>query len=169
MSKKIRQYVGLLSAILAYYLVHEGSHLIYALSAGVFRRINFMGIGVQIEIASEGMSNSQLGIFCLTGAAATAIVAYILTLTAPMICQARSMIFRACMYYITLAMLLIDPLYLSMLCGLFGGGDMNGISLLIPEWIAKLGFGALLAIHFLLFRKIVLPEYRSSFAKGDVR
>lgn len=32
MKKRIRQYIGLLSAVLAYYAVHEGAHLIYALS-----------------------------------------------------------------------------------------------------------------------------------------
>ena len=45
MNKKIRQYLGLLSAVLVYYLVHEGAHLVYALSIGVFRQINFMGGG----------------------------------------------------------------------------------------------------------------------------
>ena len=44
MSKQIRQYLGLLSAVLVYYLVHEGAHLIFALSIGVFRQINFMGV-----------------------------------------------------------------------------------------------------------------------------
>lgn len=28
MNKKIRQYLGLLSAVLVYYLVHEGAHLV---------------------------------------------------------------------------------------------------------------------------------------------
>lgn len=43
----------------------------------------------------------------------------------------------AALYYITIALLLLDPLYLSVLCGLFGGGDMNGIALLLPEWARK--------------------------------
>ena len=63
MNKRTRQYVGLLSAVLAYYLVHEGAHFVYALSIGVFQRINFLGLGVQVAIYSEGMSNLQLGFF----------------------------------------------------------------------------------------------------------
>ena len=55
---------------------------------------------------------------------------YVLTLTSAQICKVKSKIFKACMYYITIAMLLLDPLYLSILCGFFGGGDMNGIALL---------------------------------------
>ena len=165
MNKQIRQYVGLLSAILVYYLVHEGAHFVYALSAGVFQRINFMGLGVQVAVASERMSNLQLGIFCLVGAAATAITACVLTLAAPRICMARSRVFRACMFYITMAMLLIDPLYLSALCSLFGGGDMNGIALLCPEWAVRCLSGALLIANALVFCRRILPVYRQSFSE----
>ena len=50
MNKRVRQYVGLLSAIIAYYLIHEGAHFIYALFTGVFKQINFMGLGMHIDI-----------------------------------------------------------------------------------------------------------------------
>ena len=155
--------IGLFSAVLMYYIIHEGAHLIYALSVGAFRQINFMGLGVQIGIYEEQMSNLQLGIFCLSGAAATMVTAYVLTLTASQICKADSKIFKACLYYITIAMLLIDPLYLSILCGFFGGGDMNGIALMFPEWAVRIFFGVMLVINCLLFWRIVLPTYKRSF------
>ena len=41
MNKRIRQYIGLLSAVLMYYIIHEGAHLIYALSVGAFREKSF--------------------------------------------------------------------------------------------------------------------------------
>jgi hypothetical protein len=165
MSKRTRQYFGLLSAIVAYYIIHEGAHIIYALSIGTFKQINFMGIGMQIEVYTEQMSDTQLGIFCLLGAIATLIAAYGLVALAGMICNGQSKVFKACMYYITLAMLLIDPIYLSLLCGFFGGGDMNGIALLVPEWIARIGFGILLFINGYLFWKSVLPRYQQSFSE----
>ena len=46
MNKRVRQYVGLLSAVIAYYLIHEGAHFLYALSIGAFKQINFMGLGM---------------------------------------------------------------------------------------------------------------------------
>ena len=52
------QYIGILAAVVAYYLVHEGAHLLYALFAGVFKQINFMGIGVQIDVYAERMSEA---------------------------------------------------------------------------------------------------------------
>lgn len=70
----------------------------------------------------------------------------------------------AALYYITIALLLLDPLSLSVLCGLFGGGDMNGIALLLPEWAARLIFGGLLLADALVFWKRILPVYRQSFS-----
>jgi len=165
MSKRMRQYIGLFSAIIAYYVIHEGAHLIFALLTGAFRQINFMGLGVQVDIFAERLTNTQLSLFCLMGAAATASAGYGLTFAADMICRAGSKLLRACAYYVTIALLLIDPLYLSLLCGLFGGGDMNGIALLFPEPIARILFGALLAVNTLLFFHYLLPRYTRSFGE----
>ena len=161
----MRQYLGILAALVSYYAVHEGAHLAYACAIGVFEKIRFLGLGIQIVTDTQCMTDTKLGLFCAVGTIATLIVAYALTLTAPAICKVESEVFKACMYYITMAMLLVDPLYLSVLCGLFGGGDMNGIALLVPEWAARAFFGALLAINGILFWKVVLPKYRSAFAK----
>ena len=164
MSKQTRQYIGILAALAAYYLVHEGAHLLYALLTGVFRQINFMGLGVQVDVYAGRMTDTQLGIFCLVGALATFCAGYLLTALAKNICRAKSSLLRAVLYYITIALLLLDPLYLSVLCGLFGGGDMNGIALLCPEWAARCLFGALLLANGLVFWKRVLPVYKKSFS-----
>ncbi len=169
MSKRARQYIGILTAVIAYYLVHEGAHLLYAVFTGVFRQIRFMGLGVQVDVFRERMTDAQLGIFCLAGAAATFCTAYLLTALAKKICKAGSKLYRAVMYYVTIAFLLLDPLYLSILCGLFGGGDMNGIALLIPEWAARVGFGVLLIVNGLVFWKRILPIYSRSFSDTEVQ
>ena len=165
MSKRVRQLVGIFAAIVTYYLIHEGAHLLYAVCTGVFKQINFMGLGVQIDVYAERMTDAQLGIFCLVGALATFCAAYLLAALARSICHAKSKLLRAVLYYITIAFLLLDPLYLSVLCGFFGGGDMNGIALLCPEWAARCLFGALLLVNGLVFWKRVLPVYRQSFAR----
>ena len=163
MSKRVRQYTGLIAAIVAYYVVHEGAHLVYALCIGVFKQINFIGLGVQIDVYAEQMTSQQLGVFCVVGSIATMIAAYGLVLLADRIKEMESKCFKACMYYITIAMLLIDPLYLSLLCGMFGGGDMNGIALLMPELVARIGYGILLVVNILVFFKVVLPKYKQGF------
>lgn len=163
MSKRVRQYIGIFAAVIAYYVIHEGAHLLTALCMGTFKQINFMGLGIQIDVFAERMSDTQMGIFCLAGALATLLTACILTALCGVICRAKSKVFRAVMYYISIVMLLLDPLYLSLLCGLFGGGDMNGISLLIPEIAARIAAGVLLVINGIVFFKVILPTYSSSF------
>ncbi len=39
MNKRARQYIGLIAAVVAYYMIHEGAHLVYALTIGVFKQI----------------------------------------------------------------------------------------------------------------------------------
>lgn len=163
MNKKVRQYIGLFSAIIAYYMIHEGAHLVYALCIGVFKQVNFIGLGMQIDVFADRMTAEQLGVFCIVGSIATTIAAYVLVILADRIKNMTSKCFKACMYYITIAMLLIDPLYLSLLCRMFGGGDMNGISLLMPESVARIEYGILLVINIIVFFKIVLPKYRLGF------
>ena len=164
MNKRARQYMGLLSAVIAYYLIHEGAHLLCALYLGVFKKINFMGLGMQVDIYAEEMTQTQLGIFCLLGSVTALLFAYILVSLIGKIGKSSSKVFKACTYYITIALLLVDPLYLSVLCGFFGGGDMNGISLLIPEIVARVLYGIILISNLIVFAKIVLPRYKLAFA-----
>ena len=60
MSKRTRQYIGVLFAIVAYYIVHEGAHLIVALALHAFKKINFMGIGIQIDIYRDRLTGKSL-------------------------------------------------------------------------------------------------------------
>ena len=164
MNKRVRQYVGLLSAVIVYYLLHEGAHLLYSLSIGAFKQINLMGLGMQIDIYAEKMTQTQLGVFCLLGSVTTLMTAYILIALIDKIRSISSKAVKACLYYITIAMLLIDPLYLSVLCGFLGGGDMNGIKLFVPEAAVRIIYGLVLMVNIFVFVKVVLPKYKLAFA-----
>lgn len=163
MSKRIRQYIGIFAAVIAYYIVHEGAHLLAALHYGVFKGIHFMGLGIQIDAYTDRMTDFQLGIFCLAGAVATLIFGWLLVLLCKRICAVKSKVFKTIMWYVSLAILLIDPLYLSILCGFFGGGDMNGIKLLFPEIGVRIAFAVIGMIHGIVIRKHLLPEYTKAF------
>ena len=167
MSKKTRQYVGLLLAILFYYVIHEGAHLIYALLIDVFKKVNIIGVGVQVDVFAERMTEIQMGIFCIAGSVATLITGYVLVAFTDKSIKVTSKVFKASMYYITMAMLFMDPLYLSILCSFFGGGDMNGISLLIPETVARIVYGIILLLNVVVFLKLVLPKYKLAFSNFE--
>ena len=166
MTKRTRQYFGLLTTVIIYYLIHEGAHLLYAVLAGVFKEIRFMGLGIQIDIYRDLLTDTQLGIFCLVGVLATQIAAYGIVAWKERICLSPSKLFKACCYYSTIALLFLDPVYLSLLCGFVGGGDMNGIAMLMPEAAARMGFDILLLVNAVIFWKAVLPCYTDSFKEG---
>ena len=164
--KRVRQYIGILAAAAAYYSVHEGAHLLCAVLLGAFKQIRFMGIGMQIDVYAERMTDGQMALFCVAGASATLFAGIMLAALAGKISRIKSKLLRAVMYYITIAFLLLDPLYLSILCGFFGGGDMNGIRLIFPEWAVRIAFAGLLIINGWIFWKRVLPVYKESFSNG---
>lgn len=129
----------------------------------VFRQINLIGFGIQVELFRERVSDVQLGIFCLAGPAAAIVAGYMLALAARWIVKCRSLLFRAIAYYASLVLLMVDPLYLSFLYSFVGGGDMNGIALIFPETAVRILFGAMAAIHAFLLFKHLLPIYRKAY------
>ncbi len=163
MSRRMRQYIGIFAAVAIYYIVHEGAHLLTALYYGVFKQINLMGLGIQIDVYADRMTDSQMGIFCLTGTVATAVFGWLLILLTKRICASGSKEFKAVMWYVSLTVLLLDPLYISVLCGFFGGGDMNGIKLLFPEIAVRIVFALIGMIHCIVIWKYLLPEYTKAF------
>lgn len=167
MNKTIRQYIGMMVAVLAYYIVHEGAHLLYALHLDVFKKINVLSLGVQIDVYHHSMTDTQMGIFCLVGAVSTLIFGYLLIVCIPKIKTCRKDVVKACFYYVTIALLFLDPIYLSVLYRFVGGGDMNGISLLINENVVSIIAFGILLLNLLVFFKHVLIEYKNMF-KGSV-
>lgn len=161
--RNTRKWSALIIAIISYFLIHEGAHLIYAFCIGVFKQINIIGIGIQIDVYAERMTDAQMGVFCIVGAVATIAAAYIILALTGKIINSNSLYFRAIMYYVVFAFLLIDPLYLSVIYSFFGGGDMNGIMLLMPETAARMLFGAIAVINIILLIKIALPKYKAAF------
>ena len=164
-TKSLRNYTALFLAILGYFLFHEGAHWVYAICLGSFKQINFIGIGVQIDIYRELMSDVQLGIFCLVASVVTLVIGYTLLAFTNRFILFQSVMLRAVVYYFTLTLLLVDPLYLSVLSFFVGGGDMNGISLIFPEMVVRVVSGLIVVINSLIVLKVIVPKYRQAFQK----
>lgn len=162
--QNMRKWFALICAILLYYLIHEGSHVLVALRYGAFERIRILGVGVQVVAKVERLTDIQIAVFCMAGSIATLFFAYLLVLFSHKITGGKSKVFRAIGYYMTLVFLLLDPLYLSFLYKFVGGGDMNGILLLgIPELAVQVVCGGILLVNVLLVIKKVYPVYKESF------
>ena len=60
LEKSVKQWLGVFIAIVSYYIIHEGTHLLLALILGVFEKIRFVGIwGIQI-VTTEGSLKQRL-------------------------------------------------------------------------------------------------------------
>ena len=75
----------------------------------------------------------------------------------------RLQVVLACCWYTSIVLLLLDPLYLSVIYRFVGGGDMNGIKLLIPEMAAASVFGIIFVLHLVVLWKVLLPRYQWAF------
>ena len=65
--------------------------------------------------------------------------------------------------YVTVIMLVLDPIYLCLLSGAFGGGDVNGILYLMPQaWVWTI-FAFILLFNIWILLKKVNPTYTASF------
>lgn len=163
-STNLRKWSSLIIAIILYYIIHEGSHIAVARFYGVFEKVKILGLGVQVVAKVEKLSHFQTAIFCISGSISTVLVAYILVLLTNVIVKYKSKMVRAICYYMTLAFLLIDPLYLSVIYKFVGGGDMNGILLSgIPEIVIQIIFGSIAIINIYLIIKKIYPAYKNSF------
>lgn len=165
--RNMRKLLAFSLTLVLYYVIHEGAHLIYALMAGSFRQINFLKLGVQIETYRERMSDVQTGIFCLSGPAVTILISYGLFFGRAWILRQKSLLFRASAYYMTLLFMLNDPFYLSVLYPYVGGGDMNGIALLIPELAARILFGGIFLVNIFLIFRWLIPAYQKAYVQTE--
>lgn len=165
MSRRIRQYIGLVAAVVLYYVIHEGAHLAVALALGVFKQINIIGLGMQIDVFAEQMTSSQMGWFCAAGPIATFVAGWLLVLFAGKICSMKSALIRTCAWYTSLTMLILDPLYLGLFYRWVGGGDMNGIALIVPEVVASVVAAIIGVVNIIIIWKVLYPAYTRSFAE----
>lgn len=163
--RNLRRWIALTIAILCYYLIHEGAHWLYAISNGVFKKINIIGLGIQIEPYAEKMSRVQLGIFCLVGPIATIVMSYLFLAMTNKFLSVKYNYVRAVTYYLTIVFLLLDPLYCCILFLFVGGGDMNGIRMLAPELLVRVLAGFLLAAHIFIVIKFIVPKYKLAYEK----
>ncbi len=169
MNRRVRQYIAIFVAIALYYIIHEGAHLAVALALGKFKQINLIGLGVQIDVYAEQMSDLKMGIFCLAGPLTTLIAGWLMVAFVQQICAVKSAILRTAAWYTSLTMLILDPLYLGLFYRWVGGGDMNGIALLLPTTIVSIIAVLIGVINILLVWKLLYPTFLKSFATENNR
>lgn len=166
MQNNLRKWLSLMISIILYYVIHEGTHVIVALYYGVFQKIRILGLGIQVVTKIEALSSFQKAIFCVSGSISTLIVGYFLVLLTKKILKINSKLFKAICYYATIVLLLLDPIYLTVLYKYVGGGDMNGIILFgLKEFSIQLLSFIILILNITIIIKQIYPLYKENFSK----
>lgn len=166
--KSIKQWLGIFLAIVTYYIVHEGMHLVLALLFGVFEKVRFVGIwGVQIVTTDGALNGMSLALFSGLSSIVTILIGYMLAFS-PSVYKIKNKNILVGLYYITLVFLLLDPLYMSMLSAFVGGGDINGVvvGLGCSAVPLKIIFGVILVVNLIVFTKKVAPKYNEIFKEN---
>jgi hypothetical protein len=169
--RNARKWFALIIAIALYYVIHEGAHLLVALICGTFKEIRLIawGLGMQVVVETTAMSDTQIWMFSIAGAAATLLTGYLMVLKRKSVLKSSNETVRAIGWYATLVLLCLDPLYLSVIHRFVGGGDFNGIILAgIPSAIIVIIFLVFMVLNLLII-KMIYPEYRQRFLKGQVQ
>ena len=79
LEKSVKQWLGVFIAIVSYYIIHEGTHLLLALILGVFEKIRFVGIwGIQIVTTEGSLNGINLALFSGLSSIVTILIGYIL-------------------------------------------------------------------------------------------
>jgi len=163
LEENFRKWTALFISIILYFIIHEGAHLIYAILTNTFKQINFVGIGIQVDISRDKISDYQLGIFCLLGPVATIITAYVLVYAKNIFLKIKSNWLRAISFYTTIAFLIIDPLYLGFGYRFVGGGDMNGIKLIFSEFWTSSIFLLILIVNSVIIFNSIIKAYSKAY------
>lgn len=165
MERKYRQFFFWFLAALTYLIIHEGVHFIQALIHDNFNGFRFNGLGVEVLITEPlTIGGWQLAFFSGLSSVVTVLIGYlILALTTPIL-SLRSQFVKNYFYYLALILLLLDPLYISVL-SFFVGGDINGIAmgLGIPYMGIRIVFLIILLFNIYLVTKTLYPRYTEDF------
>ncbi len=163
--KNLKLWIGLIIGIITYYIIHEGTHFIQAILTNNFDSIRLVGLaGVEIMI-KEVPTGISLGLFSGLSSIITVLFGYILLLIMPKIHSLSYKMLKVALYYITIILLVLDPIYMSVLHRYVGGGDMNGVTqgLGISTVPVSIVFGGLAVINIYLVIKKVHPAYKRNF------
>lgn len=165
LERNLTLWFGIVVAVLVYYTVHEGTHFIQAVISNNFNSIRLVGfLGIEI-VTNEVPTGIELALFSGLSAVVTSFLGYIMVLYTPKILMLKRKIIKVSFYYITIILLILDPVYLSVLHRFVGGGDMNGITigLGLSSLPISILFGILAVVNLYIIIKKVHPVYKEDF------
>lgn len=128
-SDSSKKRLAFLLAVLIFASVHEGMHALMASLYGEYEafRITPIGFEVLYKTPVEQRGGMHWALIAGAGNLVTILMGYLLLLMGESLSRLQSSFLRAAVFYLTLILLLVDPLNLSVGPFVYGG-DANGIA-----------------------------------------
>jgi len=158
----MKRWLVFLLAVVIFVLVHEGTHALVATFYGEYEAFRIRPIGFEIQFRTPVEERDGIHWAFISGASnlVTILIGYLLMLFGERLVRLRSLFLRATLFYLTLILLLADPLNLSIGPFIYGG-DANGIAigLGLNRYIIQMIFLVVLFVNREFVAQRLFPMY----------
>jgi hypothetical protein len=158
----MKRWLYFLFAAAIFAVIHEGMHAFVAFLFGEYESFHIRPFGLEVTFATPVEERQGIEWAFISGVSnlITLLLGYLLLILAGRLSRLRSVFWVATFFYLTLLLLLLDPLNLSLGPFIYGG-DANGIALGLG--VGRYWIQAFFFIVFLVNRELVaqklLPAY----------
>lgn len=158
----MRRFVIFVLIVLFYMVIHEGAHIAAAAFFDEFEAITWNVIGPEVIFKTpvEQRSGFQWALISGVSNLITIILGYLMLFNRQRFSQASSLFSKGAAYFLTVLLLIADPLNLS-IGPFFYGGDVYGIAegLDIHRYVIQFIFLIILLVNRELVASKLLPAY----------
>ncbi|MCM1311862.1 MAG: hypothetical protein NC206_00780 [Bacteroides sp.] len=167
--QNLGKWAALIWALLLYFIMHEGIKMLYALCAGASVQVSFVSLKYEAAVDVFSMTHSQQCVFWLIGSVFTTVSGYIMLLFTDRILHYRKHWIHAFDYYLTIVLLVLDPVYLGIASLMMEGGDMSGIKTVMNEQVVRLMAELVAIANVFVIVKYFLPKHRNAWNTGALQ
>ncbi len=158
--QNLGKWAALIWALLLYFVIHEGIKMLYALCVGASVHVSFVSLQYEAMVDIGTMTHSQQCVFWLIGSVCTTVVGYMMFLLTDKILKVNRPWMHAFDYYLTIVLLVVDPVYLGIVSLMMEGGDMSGIGTVMDEQVVRLIAELVSIANVFVIIKYFLPKHR---------
>ena len=158
----MRKFLILILIILFYLVIHEGIHITVAAAFNEFETVRWNVIGPEVIFSTPVAQREGFKWALISGVSniVTLMIGYILLVKAETFGKHQSIFLKGYFYFLTILLMVADPLNLS-IGPFFYGGDVNGIAegLNIHRYWLQSIFLVIVFLNRELIVRILLPAY----------
>lgn len=158
----MKRWLYFLFAVAIFAFLHEGMHVLIASLFGEYKSFHIRPLGLEVTFITPVEDRHGIEWALISGVSnlLTLIIGYLLLILAGRLSRLRSSFWVASFFYLTLLLLLLDPLNLSLGPFIYGG-DANGVAvgLGISRYLIQAFFFLVLLVNRELVAQLLLPAY----------